>query len=110
MAARDSKLNVNSVAEKVIIHEIPLSEHAKSSNTDCGVFQMINHISNDSDCGVFAILYSCLHMTYLDRWIRVDPNIQRFYTVHVLIQMRTYLYACLKAGLITLFPTAESTK
>jgi hypothetical protein len=30
MAASDSKLNVNSEAEKVIIHEIPLSEHAKS--------------------------------------------------------------------------------
>ena len=40
----------------------------------------------------------------------VDPNIPRFYNVHVLIQIRTYLYACLKAGLITLFPTAESTK
>jgi hypothetical protein len=40
----------------------------------------------------------------------VDPNIPRFYNVHVLIQMRTYLYACLKAGIITLFPTAESTK
>jgi hypothetical protein len=30
MAVSDSKLNVNSEAEKVIIHEIPLSEHAKS--------------------------------------------------------------------------------
>jgi hypothetical protein len=30
MAASDSELNVNSEAEKVIIHEIPLSEHAKS--------------------------------------------------------------------------------
>jgi hypothetical protein len=30
MAASDSKLNANSEAEKVIIHEIPLSEHAKS--------------------------------------------------------------------------------
>ena len=28
------------------------------SNTDCGVFQMINHISNDSDCGVFAIAFA----------------------------------------------------
>jgi hypothetical protein len=44
-------------------------------------------------------------------WIAgsVDPNIPRFYNVHVLIQMWTYLYACLKAGLITLFPTAKST-
>ena len=57
-AASDSKLNVNSEAEKVIIHEIPLSEHAKSLETDCGVFQMINHISNDSDCGVFAIAFA----------------------------------------------------
>ena len=45
-----------------------------------------------------------------DKFGSVDPNIPRFYKVHVLIQMRTYLYACLKAGLITLFPTAESTK
>jgi hypothetical protein len=30
MAASDSELNVNSEAEKVIIHEIPLSEYAKS--------------------------------------------------------------------------------
>ena len=74
------------------------------SNTDCGVFKMINHISNDSDCGVFAIAFAT-SLVYT-----LDPNIPRFYTVHVLIQMRTYLYACLKAGLITLFPTAESTK
>jgi hypothetical protein len=83
------------------------------SNTDCDVFQMINHISNDSDCGVFAIAFattadkSCLHIHCIGS---VDPNIPRFYNVHVLIQVRTYLYACLKAGLITLFPTAESTK
>ena len=52
------------------------------------------------------VLYSCLHIAIGS----VDPNIPRFYNVHVLIQVRTYLYAFLKAGLITLFPTAESTK
>ena len=60
------------------------------SNTVCSVFQMINHISNDSDCGVFAIAFATSLVYTLDRW-SVDPNIPRFYNVHVLIQMRTYL-------------------
>ena len=56
------------------------------SNTNCGVFQMINHISNDSDCGVFAIAFATslvLHIGSVDHF----RNIPRFYNVHVLIQM-----------------------
>ena len=75
MAASDSKLNVNSEAEKVIIHEIPLSEHGKSLEyTDCGVFQMINHISNDSDCGVCAIAFATSLVYTLDRWIQISHD------------------------------------
>jgi hypothetical protein len=43
---------------------------------------MINHISNDSDCGVFATAFatSLVYTLSLD----LDPNIPRFYNVHVL--------------------------
>ena len=38
------------------------------SNTDCGVFQMINHISNDSDCGVFAIAFATSLVLLFTHW------------------------------------------
>jgi hypothetical protein len=45
------------------------------SNTDCDVFQMINHISNDSDCGVFAIAFGTSLVLYtLDRWIEISHD------------------------------------
>ena len=46
------------------------------SNTDCGVFQMINHISDDSDCGVFAIAFatSLVYTLSLDRWIQISHD------------------------------------
>ena len=44
------------------------------SNTDCGVFQMINHISNDSDCGVFAIAFAISLVYTLDLWIQISHD------------------------------------
>jgi hypothetical protein len=76
MAASDSKLNVNSEAEKVIIHEIPLSEHAKSLEYRLWcISNDYNHISNDSDCGVFAIAFPTSLVLYtLDRWIQISHD------------------------------------
>ena len=55
--------------------------------------------SNGSECGVFAIAFatSLVHT--------LDPKVPQFNVP----QMRPHLYACLKAGLITPFPMAEST-
>jgi hypothetical protein len=78
MAASDSEQNVNSEAEKVIIHEIPLSEHAKSLED-----------SNSQMIQIVVYLQSLLRQVLFTHWIAgsVDPNIPRFYNVHVLIQM-----------------------
>jgi Ulp1 family protease len=59
----------------------------------------IQQQSNGSDCGVFAIAFAT-NLVYT-----LDPNIPQFN----ILQMRAHLHACLKAGLITPFPTAEST-
>ena len=53
------------------------------SNTDCGVFQMINHISNDSDCGVFAIAFatSLVLLFTHDIFGSVDPGGSKYPTI-----------------------------
>ncbi|XP_022807132.1 uncharacterized protein LOC111344187 isoform X1 [Stylophora pistillata] len=67
-------------------------------------FQGINVVpiqqqSNGSDCGVFAIAFAT-SLVYT-----LDPNIPQLNVS----KMRLHLYACLKACLITPFPTVEST-
>lgn len=63
--------------------------------------------SNGSDCGVFAIAFAtwlvytfdCIHLIVL------YTNIPQFHVP----RMRPHLSACLKAGLITPFPTVDTT-
>jgi Ulp1 family protease len=67
MAASDSEQNVNSEAEQVIIHEIPLCEYAKSISRR-------QQQSNDSDCGVFAIAFARSLVYTMDRWIQISHD------------------------------------
>jgi hypothetical protein len=69
MAGSDSEQNVNSEAEKVIIHEIPLSEYAKSLEDSNSQILRLWCI-----CNCFCDK-SCLHIG------SVEPNIPRFYNV-----------------------------
>ena len=61
------------------------------SNTDCGVFQMINHISNDSDCGVFAIAFATSLVYTLDRWIQISHD----FILYICINTDANLLVCL---------------
>jgi hypothetical protein len=58
MAASDSEQNVNSEAEKVIIHEIPLSEYAKSLED-----------SNSRMIQIVVYLQSLLRQVLFTHWI-----------------------------------------
>jgi hypothetical protein len=87
MAASDSKLNVNSEAEKVIIHEIPLSEHAKSlEDSNSQMIQIVVYLQ--------SLLRQVLFVTH---WISGSnhPNIPRFYIKCTCINTDANLLVCL---------------